>query len=187
MAGNEVNMNLRGDQRVVELVREAKELRVLLESDPVEIATWPRSLLVTLASLYALALKLPNIEVGEEEELSIPKEFDVTRQETVEIFNRVKRIFGEHDHYYDVFDPADAHDHDVVGGILSDDLSDIYRDIVPGLRAWEASRDEELARLAVYDWRAMLEFHWGRHATDAIRVLHYLVEDGGRKSSFKTH
>lgn len=187
MAGNEVNMSLREDQRVIEFVREAKGLRTLLESDPAEITTWPRSLLVTLASLYALALKLPDVEVGEEEELRVPKEFDVTTEEKGVIWNRVERIFGKHDRYHDVYDPADAHDHEVVGGVLSDDLSDIHRDIVPGLRAWEASQNEELARLAVYDWRAMLEFHWGRHAVDAIRVLHFLVEDGGSEFRVKSN
>ncbi|NBR86839.1 MAG: DUF5063 domain-containing protein [Proteobacteria bacterium] len=180
-------MSLREDQRVIEFVRAARELRVMLESEPAEIAAWPRSLLVTLASLYALALKLPEIEVGEEEELRVPEEFDVTREQRIMIWNRVGRFFGEYDRYHDVFDPTDAHDHEVVGGAPSDDLMSMHGDIVPGLRAWEASQDEEPARLAVYVWRTMLEFHWGRHATDAVRVLHYLAEDGGSKSSFRIH
>ena len=112
-----------------------------------------------------------------EDELVLQKEFKVTSEEVGVIFNRVKHIFGKHDLFHDVFDPTSAQDHEVIGGSLSDGLSDIHGDIVPGLRAWSVNRDEGLARLIVYDWRESLRWHWGRHATEALRALHFLVED----------
>jgi hypothetical protein len=59
--------------------------------------------------------------------------------------------------------------------MLSDDLADIYRDVAPGVRAWQAQR-EELLQTIVFDWKIPLfHSHWGRHAAVAMLPLHELV------------
>lgn len=72
------------------------------------------------------------------------------------------------DFYHEVFDPLPFPPEDPVVGSLSDDLADIYRDVVTGLRAYEAGRRAQ----AVWEWGFNLRAHWGEHATSAIRALH---------------
>ena len=76
----------------------------------------------------------------------MPKEFDVTLKR--KLSSESRRIFGNLHRYHDVYDPLMLTTR-VVGGVLSDDLSDIH-DIVPDY-ALGSHQDEELARLAVYD------------------------------------
>jgi hypothetical protein len=68
-----------------------------------------------------------------------------------------------------------------VVGSLSDDLADIYRDVVTGLRAYD--RGDRAG--AVWEWRFNLHAHWGAHATGAMRALHWWLcnNDPGRLSN----
>lgn len=74
--------------------------------------------------------------------------------------------FAEHDDYWEVFDPYQQSA--PVGGWLSDDVLDVYRDVRRGLWFWEKN---EIAD-AVWEWRFSFESHWGDHAIDALRALH---------------
>jgi hypothetical protein len=74
--------------------------------------------------------------------------------------------FDAHDHYWEVFDPYDLTE--PVGGSLSDDVLDVYSDVRRGLWFWE--RGDEVD--AIWEWRFLLEAHWGDHAVDALRALH---------------
>lgn len=71
--------------------------------------------------------------------------------------------------YSDVFNPLEATAVTAVTGSLADDLADIYRDIVSGLRAYELGNRAG----AVWEWSFGLHSHWGAHATSAIRALHW--------------
>jgi hypothetical protein len=60
-------------------------------------------------------------------------------------------------------------------GDLADDLADIYRDIKPGLRAWDTEEEGYLDEV-VFDWKLPhFGSHWGIHAVGAMRALHPLV------------
>jgi hypothetical protein len=67
-----------------------------------------------------------------------------------------------------VFDPLSVPPDEPVVGSLSDDLCDVYREVVSGLREYEAGRRAQ----AVWEWGFGLRHHWGKHATGAIRALH---------------
>jgi hypothetical protein len=57
----------------------------------------------------------------------------------------------------------------------ADDLADVYRDVVPGLRAWD-SGDDSLLDEIVFQWvKGGFEVHWGAHAVDALGILHRVV------------
>jgi hypothetical protein len=60
---------------------------------------------------------------------------------------------------------------------LADDLADIHRDLTHGLRALaDGAAHEDV----VWEWRFGFYSHWGRHATEALRVLHArLAAQGG--------
>ncbi len=53
-------------------------------------------------------------------------------------------------------------------GSLSDDIADIYRDVVSGLVEFESGRRAE----ALWEWGFNFRHHWGAHATGAIRAVH---------------
>ena len=61
---------------------------------------------------------------------------------------------------------------DPVVGDLSDDLSDIFRDVTCGLRAFDKGDLDN----AMWEWQFGLAHHWGAHATAAIRVLHMWLQ-----------
>ncbi|HLW68601.1 MAG TPA: DUF5063 domain-containing protein [Gemmataceae bacterium] len=71
-------------------------------------------------------------------------------------------------YYSDVFDLLTFPPQEPGTRTLGDDIADIYRDAVRGLRQYLAGRRSE----AIWYWRFHLWLHWGEHATSAIRALH---------------
>lgn len=74
---------------------------------------------------------------------------------------------GEHEQYWEVFDPYVADG--LVSPSLSDDILDVYADVIRGLRLWDLDVPREAA---IWEWRFHYECHWGDHAIDALRALH---------------
>jgi hypothetical protein len=72
------------------------------------------------------------------------------------------------DLYGEVFDTVPMPPEQPVVGSLTDDITDIYRDVISGLREYEAGRRAS----AGWEWSFGLRQHWGAHAMGAIRALH---------------
>jgi hypothetical protein len=72
------------------------------------------------------------------------------------------------DNYGWIFDPLVVPPEEPVVASVADDIADIYRDVVTGLRLDQLGRRTE----AVWHWSFYLSRHWGLHATGAIRALH---------------
>ncbi|MDM7922177.1 MAG: DUF5063 domain-containing protein [Pyrinomonadaceae bacterium] len=70
------------------------------------------------------------------------------------------------DGYWDVFDPMS--EEAPVFNTLSDDLTDIYRDLARGLLLFDQGRFVE----ADWEWRINFDIHWGAHLTGAQRAIH---------------
>ncbi|RIH82849.1 hypothetical protein Mterra_02512 [Calidithermus terrae] len=130
-----------------------------------------------LSGLYLGALELPHTDVlfkpgAADAEVPYTEAEDRTGQElyqqTGRVAARLTEHLGEIDHYLEVFDPYETSNAETVGGSLVDDISDIYRDLLAGLRQWE--RGESGA--ALWEWRFNFEVHWGEHAISAIRAIH---------------
>jgi hypothetical protein len=68
--------------------------------------------------------------------------------------------------YWDVFNPLE--EEAPVFNTLSDDLSDIYRDLKEGLLLYARGQVVE----GVWEWRFNFEIHWGAHLTGAQRAIH---------------
>jgi hypothetical protein len=77
-------------------------------------------------------------------------------------------------HYSEIYNPLPVPaDGEPVVGNLADDLADVYRDVVTGLRLHEAGREND----ALWHWTFNLRHHWGEHAISAIRAFRwYLAE-----------
>jgi hypothetical protein len=56
-------------------------------------------------------------------------------------------------------------------GSLADDIADIYRNVVTGLRSYDLGHHE----CAHWQWVTTFQSHWGLHAVDAIRALHHYL------------
>jgi hypothetical protein len=89
----------------------------------------------------------------------------------------IRTKLGRYDLYAEVFDPYNRSDQSAVIASLSDDLADIYRELVAGLQCYKMRRFPE----AAWEWRFGLDHHWGWHATGAIRALYWLHHSGWAK------
>lgn len=93
------------------------------------------------------------------------------------MFAMVQRALGPQEAYWAYFDPSEPPNsvEQPIFHSLADDLADIYRDIKPGLRAWDTCDDSYLETI-VFDWKTPLfGSHWGVHAVSAMRALHPIV------------
>lgn len=75
--------------------------------------------------------------------------------------------FDRFEIYWEVFDPYV--NEASLSTTLSDDLLDVYFDVLYGLDLW---RSEAPKAAAICTWRDCFDIHWGDHAVDAIRALH---------------
>lgn len=131
--------------------------------------TWmfAQECLSQMLRLYLLALKLPEV-VPEREELLESVEHDSWNKVRENVARRLSRDF-----YWAVFEPMELEQPEAVGGSLTDDLADVWRDLKPGL-ALLYGGDTRLVSEAVWQWRFSFETHWGQHAVSAIAALHAL-------------
>jgi hypothetical protein len=83
-------------------------------------------------------------------------------------------MLGEFDKFRAPWDPF-TEEGDKEPLSLADALADIYGDLMSGLELYDSGRFEE----AAFEWWIAFWSHWGRHAVDAIRVLHLLRSGQG--------
>ena len=113
-----------------------------------------------LASLYGLALNLPESAFGEED----PAGLSDDKWQTV--FSRFSAL--PFTYYSSFFDPSTAVTEEASLGDLADDLADIWRDLKDGLTLFDAGH----TGAATFTWRFGFNSHWGRHASSALYALH---------------
>ena len=77
--------------------------------------------------------------------------------------------------YSEVSDPFAESNQKLVKGSLLDDLKYIYSDLKQSLALYDAG----YVRAASRDWRFNFIFHWGAHATSAVRALYWLLRHSG--------
>lgn len=64
---------------------------------------------------------------------------------------------------------------EAIRGSLADDIADIYFDLKEGfgLRQKHQIQPEK----SIWCWRFGFYSHWGKHAMDALRTIHSILED----------
>lgn len=138
-----------------------REFITFIETTPISIDTLDRYT-EFLLRLYLGAISLPALEPD-----SVDSDID-----------RGQIIFHPQvdlpDSYHEVYDPfAENPEAELVMGSLSDDFHDIYKDLYEGKLEYEAGNINN----ACFDWRWGVDDHWGNHAVDALRALHWLRTD----------
>jgi hypothetical protein len=113
-----------------------------------------------LASLYALALDLPQDVYSDDEPA------DISHEMWQAMFKRFDVL--PVNYYSHCFDPLEVPAGESTLGDLADDLADIWRDLRPGLDLFDAGQRDA----ATVEWRNGFAIHWGRHAASALYVLH---------------
>ena len=139
------------------------------EKNPSEQEDEVSATLRMVAALYLHALVLPDVDPGEEDIVDM----GMTKLAAQQIYERFKSLPFQY--YHEIFRPVPVTGtpEEPVIGDIADDLMDIYVDLKEGTLLYESGKTV----LAVFQWRTTFGFHWGRHATSAIRVLHiHLME-----------
>jgi Domain of unknown function (DUF5063) len=129
-----------------------------------------------LPKLVDEAINLPHLSLDEQDEsekVAEPEDGSKLRKKNGQNckYELVKQRLGDWDVYMHVFDPTT--DKDAIYGSLADDIADIYQDLREGLDLSQAQAAE-----AIWTWRFHYYFHWGRHALDALRTIHFRLESG---------
>lgn len=125
--------------------------------------------LVRLLRLYDAALRLPSAWSDEiEATAKVERLGDVDWRHAYRAAGRLPV-----DNYSEVYNPTTVPGDEPVVGSVCDDLADIYRDVVSGLRACQGGN----RAAAVWHWALHFHAHWGAHATSAIRALHWWLSE----------
>ena len=128
-------MNLRDDIKINQFVNAARQYCSVLESAPSAPENWLEDILQALSSLYANAHILPEYEL--EDDLYNEDAYNVTTNEIQTLMGKIMDTLKEQNWYWAYFDPSEPKDkkEELVMGNIADDLTDIYCDIKPGLKA----------------------------------------------------
>ena len=137
-------------------------------SDTGEVAV--RNASIRIGTLYLAALQLPH--EWSDELADAPDAEGISREERSAIDRGIAARLP-FTAYARVFDPFTLPPDQPVVGTISDDIADIYDDVVGGLVEYEAGRKAQ----AVWEWAFHLRAHWGRHATDAVYALHVWLSE----------
>jgi len=142
-----------------------------------EPCSWIKDVLLSTLALYAAGLALSQLPMAEVSDREDESEGRMSMEQWKELYNRLSAFLGEKKWYATVdFETQWTHQpQESLYGDLADDLADIYRDVMPGLRRWSSAGDEYLGNI-VWDWQFHFAAHWGGdHASVALGYLHYLV------------
>jgi hypothetical protein len=135
-----------------------------------------------LPVLIDQAIRLPRVEFNDDEEEDPEEETRIrqvrararmTDEEWGRLYNSLKERLGDWDLYWQVWDPTK--DTEAIRGSLADDIADIYRDLKEGICL--GKEDQVPNREATFEWRCGFYSHWGKHAIDALRTIHFVLAD----------
>ena len=162
-----------GRATVDQFAKQAAAYCVLLdEADRYSPGEFLRLVQQRLLEVVRAALDLPDISPGTEQ-----NRVDLASKEAARIAQaRLPPGLAEHAFYSHIFDPFEAPSEPPVGSDLRHDLVEIYEDLRSSLGRWKSGSEPEQAD-AVWDWRQGFIHHWGRHATEAIKTIHWLLFD----------
>jgi hypothetical protein len=142
----------------VALVREYRA--VIDGADGRSPHAWLLRWALLLPRIYAAGLALPDVE---------PETEEVDTRTVESPMRRLGAILGRYDSYAEIFDPYE--EDEPVRGLISDDLADIYLDLLEPLSVFEAGRIQD----AVWNWKFSIRGHCGDHIVDTMRAIHRLI------------
>ena len=124
-----------------------------------------------LPVLIGEAIHIPAVELNDGGRQTKNKTNRISQERWHEIYSLLKEKLDDWNLYSQVFDPKK--DKEVEYGSLADDISDIYRDLekVASFLPCDLERQNEI----LWEWRFGFYSHWGDHAMNALRTIHFLL------------
>src|SRR5690554_3177357 len=160
-------------KNVVEFVTVANEYCNFIENAQHEtVRRNLQSLRKILPLLYLKATLLPANERVLDDEL----EKYVTELDYNLLHQRWLTLLGEHDSFYEVFDPDIQFGEETVTSGISENLLDIYQDVKDFLIAYSLG-NEEIMNDALYVCSLNFEEFWGQRLVNVLRPVHKLIID----------
>jgi len=176
-------MNIRQDRSVVAFYTAARNFCQLLEAEAVSRVMSPTSVFYALRDFDACSYLLPEPPVPENV-FALPDEFAVTELQRRDLCIRLSSLLGAYDGYWDHFHPTLPPNpkREPVFASLSAELTKIYGDVLPGVRAWESQRDPLLS-LIVFGWKRLCSHsQWHSHSDSIMRALFHIPNDMSQES-----
>lgn len=158
---------------MLSLKAEASRYCALIEDEGLRGASLTNALILALVDLLQVAYRMPAVELAEGAPESPDLLPDVSDDEWHQVFRRLGTRLDA-GYYWTAGSellPFEARAPEPGVGDLRDDLADIWRDLVTGLRGLKSGA---AAEDVLWQWQLDFESHWGEHAVDALRVLHAL-------------
>ncbi len=157
-------------QPVVEFVAVANEFCQLIES----VQEHPTHKLIDvgrklLSLLYFKASLLPELEPILDDAL----EKYVNELDYNLLMQKWLNKLGEHDHFYEIFDPEIQFGTETVTASISENLLDIYQDTKDFISAYNFG-NEEVMNDAIAECSSQFRNVWGQRLVNVLRALHQL-------------
>jgi hypothetical protein len=129
----------------------------------------------SLLNLYTAATRLPPITTRTGVKPEHPDDQLVSHSEWQTLYHHIGKCLP-FDEYWDTFDPLSTKDREPACSTLADDLADVWRDIINGLRSLDA-HGAATRQNVWWEWRFSFHTHWGAHAIGALRAIHHYLRD----------
>ncbi len=154
-----------------DLARCAREFCYLVDGLQQAGSDWLAQLSSLLVRIHAAVIRLEG-----DTDARLPEAPGPDYDSRFELYSRLRRLLGERDHYWMVFD-SDGQAAELSGS-LADDITDIYFELKHGLELLEKDPQR-----AARQWRIGYHRHWGQHLVDAERHLYELQVSRARRFS----
>ena len=161
---------------VEQFAAEALRFEQWAHSNEPNAALAARKTLLRISSLYTAALQLPSPYTYAGQPCR-----DVDRLSDDECAKLSAFQAIPFDMYGEVYNPIVVPPDEPVIGSIDEDITDIYRDVVAGLRADQTGNRAG----AIWEWGFHFHHHWGKHATGAIKAIHAWLVDNEFNRSFR--
>jgi hypothetical protein len=150
-------------------VKEIDDFFELLESEDIEDESkFKKRLHLSLSKVYSTSFLIPYLEL----EFDSDFENDQFIKRDKEFANKISKKLKSCDWYSGIFDPFNIDDSDPVQFSLIDDIIDIYYELKIAKLKIEKKKPEYIED-GIWDIIFGRNNHWGTHAVNAIRALHY--------------
>ena len=123
-----------------------------------------------LLTLYQKALAFPLYDGDSDEDTD-----DLLGDNYYKVLKLIGQKIGKTDFYLHMFDPTNSSDEKPVGGSLTDDLGDIYRDLKRALLQFDT--DSEVAKEdALWSLHFLFRIHYGEHIMNGLYAIHFFLQ-----------
>ena len=161
---------------VEQFAAEALRFEQWAHSNEPNAALAARTALLRISSLYTAALQLPSPYTYAGDGQPCPDVGLVDECAKLSAFQAIP-----FDMYGEVFNPLLVPPDEPVIGSIAYDITDVYRYVVTGLRAYQTGNRAG----AIWEWGFHFHHHWGKHATGAIKAIHAWLVDNEFNRSFR--